>query len=193
MKEIIIATNNKSKLKEFNEILNKFNIKCLGLDDINYNFDIIEDGNTFKENALIKAKTVFEFCSKPVLADDSGLCIDSLNNEPGIYSARYKNLNSFEEKMNYILNTISTNRKAFFNCTLCLYTNDNIYYFEGILNGNISYSITGDNGFGYDPIFIAEGYNETLAQLSYDEKNIISHRSKAVRKFVGFINENNIF
>ncbi len=94
MKEIIIATNNDGKLKEFNEIFNKFNIKCLGLKDINFNDEIIEDKETFKENALIKAKTIFEYCNKPVISDDSGLCVDALNNAPGVYSARYMNLNS---------------------------------------------------------------------------------------------------
>lgn len=194
MKEIIIATNNKSKLKEFNEILNEYNIKCLGLFDINFTDDIIEDGTTFKENAFIKAKTIFDITNKPVLADDSGLCVIELNNAPGIYSARYMGFNSFDEKMDYIINQIKDkNTDAFFNCTLCLYTQNDVYYFEGILNGNISLEKKGENGFGYDPVFIPNNYDKTLAQLNSDIKNKISHRSEAIKKLINFLNENNIF
>lgn len=193
MKEIIIATHNLGKLNEFNKILNKYNIKCIGLHELNYNEDIVEDGTTFQENAFIKAKTIFNIFNKPVLADDSGLCVKSLNNEPGIYSARYRNLNSFDEKMDYILNNIKEDRSAFFNCTLCLYTKDDVYYFEGILNGNISTYKLGENGFGYDPIFIPNNYSISLAQLESNEKNNISHRSEAIKKLMVFLNEKNIF
>ncbi|MFI3329845.1 MAG: RdgB/HAM1 family non-canonical purine NTP pyrophosphatase, partial [bacterium] len=179
--------------KEFNEILNKYNIKCLGLNDLNYNDDIIEDGTTFKENALIKAKTVFEIYNKPVLSDDSGLCVKALDNAPGIYSARYMNLDTFEEKMDYILSRLTEQRNAHFNCTLCLYTKDNQYYFEGILDGSIDYKQTGSNGFGYDPIFIPTGYDVSLANLSSETKNKISHRNNAIEKLLEFLNENNIF
>lgn len=193
MKEIIIATHNLGKLNEFNKILNKYNIKCIGLHELNYNEDIVEDGTTFQENAFIKAKTIFNIFNKPVLADDSGLCVKSLNKEPGIYSARYRNLNSFDEKMDYILNNIKEDRSAFFNCTLCLYTKDDVYYFEGILNGNISTYKLGENGFGYDPIFIPNNYSISLAQLESNEKNNISHRSEAIKKLMVFLNEKNIF
>ncbi len=193
MKEIIVATHNLGKLKEFNEILNVYGIKCLGLNDINYHEEIIEDGTTFKENALIKAKTIFNIYNKPVLADDSGLCIKALNNEPGIYSARYMNLDSFEEKMNYILTKLSTERSAFFNCTLCLYTSNKEYYFEGFLNGTIDTKLSGTNGFGYDPFFIPENFNISLANLPSETKNSISHRNDAIKKLIGFLNETNIF
>ncbi len=194
MNEIIIATSNKGKLKEFNEILNKFNIKVLGLNDINYNDEIIENGLTFKENACIKAKTIFEYTNKPVIADDSGLCVKALNNAPGIHSARYMNLDSFEEKMDYILDKIKDNdRTAFFNCTLCLYTKNDVYYFEGFLNGSLSMTRLGENGFGYDPIFIPNNYRNTLAQLDSTTKNNISHRNDAIKKLMVFLNENNIF
>lgn len=193
MKEIIIATNNNGKLKEFNKILNKFDIKCLGLKDINFTDEIVEDKETFKENALIKAKSLYEFCGKPVIADDSGICVDALNNQPGVYSARYMNLETFDEKMNYILNRIDKNRKAFFNCTICLYNGKEEYYFEGILNGTISAKQLGSNGFGYDPIFIPNDFNQTLAQLNDDIKNSISHRKQAIDKLMEFLNETNIF
>ncbi len=193
MKEIIIATHNDGKLKEFKYVLKKYNINCIGLSDLNFYEDIIEDGSTFEENALIKAKYIYDIYKKPVLSDDSGLCISALNNEPGIYSARYKGLETFEEKMNYILSKISSDRSAYFTCTLCLYTHDNISYFEGRLSGEIDYKITGANGFGYDPFFIPNNYNESLACLSSEEKNNISHRSEAIRKFAEYLNEKNIF
>ncbi|MFI3251522.1 MAG: RdgB/HAM1 family non-canonical purine NTP pyrophosphatase [bacterium] len=193
MHEIIIATSNKGKLKEFNEILNKYNIKCIGLEELCYADEIVEDGLTFKENAFIKGKTIFELFNKPVLSDDSGLCVKALNNAPGIHSARYMNLDSFDEKMDYILEQLHEQRDAFFNCTLCLYTSENVYYFEGILNGIISKEKNGTNGFGYDPIFIPNGYEKTLAQLDSNEKNNISHRSEATKLLLNFLNENNIF
>lgn len=193
MHEIIIATSNKGKLKEFNEILNKYNIKCIGLEELCYADEIVEDGLTFKENAFIKGKTIFELFNKPVLSDDSGLCVKALNNAPGIHSARYMNLDSFDEKMDYILEQLHEQRDAFFNCTLCLYTSENVYYFEGILNGVISKEKNGTNGFGYDPIFIPNGYEKTLAQLDSNEKNNISHRSEATKLLLNFLNENNIF
>lgn len=195
MKEIIIATQNVGKLKEFNDILNPYGIKCIGLNELNYFEDIIEDGNTFEENALIKANTIFGKFKKPVIADDSGLCVKALNNEPGIYSARYKNLNSFEEKMNSILTQLETkdNKEAYFNATLALVTNTSNYIFEGIMEGTINNEIQGENGFGYDPIFIPNTYNKTLAQLTKEEKNKISHRRKAIDKLLEFLNENNIF
>lgn len=194
MREIIVATSNLGKLKEFNEIFNVYNIKCIGLSELNYFDDIVEDGSTFQENALIKAKTIFNKFNKPVLSDDSGLCVKALNNAPGIHSARYMNLNSFDEKMDYILKKIENeNRDAFFNCTLCLYTNEKQVFFEGILEGEISFDKNGVNGFGYDPIFIPNGFDKTLAQLDSNTKNRISHRSNAIEKLLGFLNENNIF
>lgn len=194
MNEIIIATNNKGKLKEFNEILNEYNIKCLGLEDIGFNDDIVEDGATFKGNALIKAKTIFDYTNKPVVSDDSGLCVTSLNNAPGIHSARYMNLETFDEKMDYIINQLINKEKdAHFNCTLCLYTKNEIYYFEGLLNGKISNEKMGKNGFGYDPIFIPNNYTQTLAQLDSKTKNNISHRNNAIKKLMDFLSENNIF
>ncbi len=193
MKEIILATHNDGKLKEFNEILNPLNIKCLGLKELDYYDDIIEDGNTFEENALIKARIIYERFNKPVLADDSGLCIKQLNNEPGIYSARYMNLETFKLKMEYILDKMNNvDREAFFNCTLVLKTSEE-FVFEGIMEGSISNGILGDNGFGYDPIFIPNGYDKTLAQLSNEVKNKISHRKNAIDKLLEYLNENNIF
>lgn len=193
MNEIIIATHNNGKLKEFEEIFKKYNIKCISLSDLNFNEEIIEDGDTFKENALIKAKTIFDKFNKPVISDDSGLCIKALNNEPGIFSARYMNLDSFDEKMDYILSKLTEQRSAFFNCTICLYNKEGYNFFEGILEGQISVDKNGQNGFGYDPIFIPNGYNETLACLNSDVKNKISHRAKGIKKLMEYFNESNIF
>lgn len=193
MKEIIIATNNKGKLIEFNQLLNKYGIKAIGLEAIGFNEDIVEDGNTFKENALIKAQTIFKLYNKPVLADDSGLCVKALDNAPGIYSARYMGLDTFDEKMDYILNRLDDERDAFFNCTLCLYTSSSVYYFEGVLDGVISKQKQGSNGFGYDPIFIPNNFDVTLAQIDSNVKNEISHRGNAINLLMEFLNENNIF
>lgn len=187
--KIILASNNKGKIKEFKEILSKFNIEIVSLEEIGFTGIIEEAGNTFKENALIKAKTIFDIYNIPVLSDDSGICIRALNYEPGIYSARYHGLSDGSEKNNFILKKLEniTDRYAFFECSIILYLEkDKYHHFKGIVEGNIDYLEKGEHGFGYDPIFIPMGYNLTFGELGNDVKHQISHRGKAVKAMLEY-------
>ena len=191
--KIILATGNKNKLKEVKEILPEAEIEGCKT-------DVEETGKTFKENALIKAQAVWDelrlkgINDAIVIADDSGLCVDALNGEPGIYSARYmgedtpyqkKNL-SIIEKLNGLE---GKERSARFTCAMCAIMPDGEKIFvEEYMEGEISKEIKGDNGFGYDPILFLPEYNKTSAQLSPEEKNAISHRGKALRKMASEIN-----
>ena len=182
MKEIILATYNNNKKKEF---LNLFgsNIKLKTLKEINFNQKIIEDGKSFIENAIKKCEAVYKKINKPVIADDSGLCVEALNGEPGIYSARYggQSLND-TERYQYLLSQIKgiKNLNASFVCALVLYFNKNkMYIIQEEVKGEITFTPKGNNGFGYDPIFYIPELKKTTAELSDNEKNKISHRGKA--------------
>ena len=191
MKTIVIATNNQNKIKEFNDILKNKNIKFLSLKDINYNEEIIEDGNTFKENALIKAKKVALDTGYITLSDDSGLCVDALGGAPGIFSARYSGEGSLENNKLLLKNMDGiTNRRAKFVCAICLYYPDGKYIFSvGEVNGLIAETLSGDNGFGYDPLFYLPEYNKTMAEINSSIKNKISHRANAIRKLGELVDE----
>lgn len=188
--KVILASNNKGKVKEFKELLARFNIEVLSLSDVNFHDDIIEDGNTFTENALIKAKTIYDIYRLPVIADDSGLCTLALNLEPGIYSARYGNKKTDIERTNLLLKNMEgvSDRRAYFHCSLVFYMADGIYKeFIGKVMGNLDFVPKGDNGFGYDVIFIPDGYDQTFGELDSDIKNKISHRAVAVRSFIEYL------
>ncbi len=187
MIKIVLATKNKGKIKE---IINKtknipFEFECLS----NYPLipDIKEDGHTFSENAQLKAKYVSEYTRLPALADDSGLEIDYLDKKPGIYSARWGN-NDCERILNALQSLKNANnkqRKARFRCVMCLsLPGGDLYFTEGNCEGYIASSPKGKYGFGYDPIFIPEGYKRTFAQLGENIKNKISHRSIALEKMI---------
>lgn len=190
MKKIVLASNNKHKLDEFRKILKDYTI--LSLSDIGFNDDIIEDGQTFEENALIKAKTISNYLKKEnkeylVIADDSGLCVKSLNNEPGIFSARYAGIptDSKKNREKLINNLIGKNKEAYFNCTIVLYyPNDTYKTFEGLTEGTIIEEERGNNGFGYDSIFYSNDLNKTFAEASEEEKNSVSHRGRAINKML---------
>ena len=190
MKTIVLATNNKHKLEEFRQILKDYNI--LSLKEIEFNDEIIEDGKTFEENALIKAKTVSNYLKKRnknyiIIADDSGLCVPSLNNEPGIYSARYAGINATDsDNRKKLLNKIKNKDKdAFFNCTIIIYYPNNDYKFaKGKTYGKIIDKEEGKNGFGYDPIFYSNELNKTFGIASEEEKNKVSHRAKAISEML---------
>ena len=187
--DIILASNNNGKIKEFKKILSKFNINVIPMRDINFNEEIVEDGNTFFENALIKAKTIHEFSNLPVISDDSGICVDYLNGEPGIYSARYHGLSGDDERNELLIKLLEgvENRKAHFHCSIVLYiSKDKILHFDGQVYGTIHEKIEGTNGFGYDSIFIPDGYTETFGILDYEIKNKISHRAIAISKLVEY-------
>jgi XTP/dITP diphosphohydrolase len=182
MKEIILATFNKNKKKEFNEIFGS-EVTLITLDEIGFNKKIIENGKSFIENSLIKCKTVYNEFKKPVLADDSGICAEGLKGAPGIYSARFGGEGLTDEKRNlYLLKLLKNinNKNASFVCALTLFINpNNISIIQEELNGVITSNPKGNNGFGYDPIFYLSEYNKTVAELSDDDKNRISHRGKA--------------
>lgn len=186
--EILLATQNEHKKEEILSILPK-NLLLKTFADYNFQEDIEETGKTFQENAFIKAKSGYELASIPSFADDSGLVIEALNGDPGVYSARYAETGSFVDNINKVLKNMKgvKNRKAYFISVICWVNGDEIKYFEGKINGTISTEIKGGQGFGYDPIFIPDGYLKSFAEFSANEKNKISHRALALKKLVRFL------
>lgn len=190
MKKIVFATHNEHKLDEVRTMLEPLGYKVLGAGDLNLP-DIEETGNTFKENALLKAYEAYKYTSLPVLAEDTGLCIRALDNAPGIYTKRYAEKNGgfpkvFEKLAECLAN--ATDRSAYFNCTMALVIDETqAEVFEGIFEGEIIDTPRGENGFGYDPVFVPKGYDKTVAQLTDSEKNTISHRYLALQKVVEYL------
>ena len=189
--ELIIATHNENKVKEFKKKLSsKYLLKSLS--DLNFTEEIPENENSIKKNAIFKSKFIHNIFKSNVFSDDTGLEIESLNNEPGVHSARYsgekkdplKNINLVLKKMNGV-----SNRKARFKTVISLLIDNKNYCFEGIVNGTIIDKPRGDMGFGYDPIFVADNMNKTFAEITLIEKNKISHRAIATNKLIDFLNE----
>jgi XTP/dITP diphosphohydrolase len=188
--ELIFATHNKNKVIEVKSLINQ-NINLLNLSDINFTDDINETATTLEGNALLKAQTIFKKTNLNCFADDSGLLVDALNGEPGVYSARYagEKKNDKENIIKVLRNLHGIeNRKAQFKTVLALIINGNEYLFEGIMLGKITHEKMGTNGFGYDPIFMPHGYSKTFAELTLEEKSKISHRALALNKMIKFIN-----
>lgn len=187
--DLIFASHNENKVFEIATLVgNKY--KILSLNDINFKEEIIEIGYNLQENALIKARTIFNETGKNCFADDTGLLVKSLNNEPGVYSARYAGeQKNADDNMNLLLLNLNkkTDRQAKFTTIIALIMNGNEFIFEGELAGSIISEKKGSNGFGYDPIFKPNGYNNTLAQLDITEKNKISHRALAFKKMIDFL------
>ena len=182
MLEIVFASQNEHKIKEVNEITNPFNVVVVAP---SAGFNPEENAQTFEENSLIKAREAYRVEAekrKFFLADDSGLEIEALNNEPGIYSARYAN--TPEARIQKVLDNLKNkeNRNARFVCAMTLLDENGEILFKtkGICKGKIAFEPTGENGFGYDPIFVPEGYDVSMAELSEETKNIISHRGRAL-------------
>lgn len=190
-KQIVFATNNAHKLEEVSEALKGFyNIKSLK--EIGFYDDIPEPYETLEENALTKSKTIHQKFNIDCFADDTGLEVDALNGAPGVFSARYAGPQcSFEDNVNKLLNELENieNRHARFRTVISLIINGQEYYFEGIVEGEITKERSGNEGFGYDPIFKPNGYDITFAEMSLDLKNKISHRGKAVLKLINFLKE----
>lgn len=188
--ELVFATNNKHKTEEVSKLLlNEYTI--LNLTDIGCTVDIPETGNTFEENATLKSSYVVENYQLDCFADDSGLEIAALNNEPGIYSARYSGEKDDQVNLNLVLQKMEgqQNRKARFKTVISLIQGQKNYLFEGVINGYIRESPIGNQGFGYDPIFVPEGYEQSFAQMDMAQKNEISHRAIAMRKLIAFLKE----
>lgn len=191
MKEIVFATNNRHKLEEVREILSK-SYKVLSLKDIGCFDEIPETAETLEGNALIKAKWVFDKYGFDCFSDDTGLEVDYLNGAPGVYSARYAGENAtFKDNYLKLLDALSSagdsERIARFRTVICLIKSGESFYFDGIVEGKIATYISGDQGFGYDPVFIPNGYQETFAEMGMELKNRISHRALATEKLVDFL------
>ncbi len=187
--QLIFATHNKNKVKEVKSLIPK-TIDLLSLDDINLLTEIEETESTIEGNALLKAKTIFEQTGINCFADDSGLLVEALNGAPGVYSARYAGeQKSDEDNIQKLLQTLNneSNRKAHFKTVMALIIDGKDFLFEGIIHGKIITEKIGTNGFGYDPIFIPDGYSETFAQLNSETKNAISHRGIALQKLLEFL------
>jgi XTP/dITP diphosphohydrolase len=189
--QLVFATNNQHKLKEIREIIgNDFEVMSLG--DIGFEGDIPETEDTLEGNARQKTRFISEKTKMNCFADDTGLEIDSLDGRPGVYSARYAGEGcSFEDNINKILEELDgvENRKAKFRCVICLMVDGEEFLFEGRIDGTITKERKGDDGFGYDPVFIPNGYHQTFAEMPPYLKNGISHRGRAMMKMARFIGE----
>jgi XTP/dITP diphosphohydrolase len=193
---MVFATNNKNKLAEIRSILGS-RVEVLSLADIHCNVDIPETADTLEGNALLKAKYVYEHFKMPCFADDTGLEVNALDGAPGVFSARYAGGEGHdsEANMNKLLKELgeNNNRNAQFRTVIALIECDEdgenpvIHEFEGVVKGSIIREQRGGEGFGYDPIFMPEGYDKTFAELGNDIKNTISHRARAVRKLVAYL------
>ncbi len=193
MKSICFASNNAHKLSEIRSALQAFDIEIKSLKECFIEDELPETGNTLHANALQKAMYVFDNYKIPCFSDDTGLIVTALNGEPGVYSARYagepadaeKNIQKLLEKMRAI-----TNRDAKFATVIAfVVSKDEYYFFEGEIEGTIAEEKSGSTGFGYDPIFVPNGYSSTFAELGAEIKNKISHRTNAVQSFVDFFNK----
>lgn len=188
MIELIFATNNAHKLAEVQAIVgNKFLLKSLA--DINCQDDIPETGHTFQENAQQKTDYLVNKYGLYCFGDDSGLEIDALNAEPGVYSARYSGSRDMDKNISLVLEKMKGmhNRKAQFKTVISLFLNEQQHFFEGSIQGTIIEELRGKDGFGYDPIFVPDGYEQTFAEMTAEEKNAISHRAIAVGKLADFL------
>ena len=188
LKELVIASHNKGKIAEFEKMLAPLGVKIYSADDLNLP-DVEETGITFAENAILKAEALAKISGKPCLADDSGLCVDALGGRPGVYSARYAPNRDFDKAIVMLVNEIKESKSedwsAHFSCVLALKRpNKEIELFEGRVDGKIIEHRRGENGFGFDPVFVPDGYEKTFAEMSADDKKKISHRGRAVEKFL---------
>lgn len=188
LKELVIASHNQGKIKEFKEMLAPFGVKVYSATELNLP-DVEETGVTFAENAALKAEALAKISGKPCLADDSGLCVDALGGRPGVYSARYAPNRDFDKAMNRLICELkSVNTKdwsAHFSCVLALKEpSQNVRFFEGRVDGKIIENRKGSNGFGFDPIFVPDSFSKTFAEMTAEEKKEVSHRGKAVKLFL---------
>ena len=187
--KLVFASNNKNKIAEIQQQVGA-QFQIVSLEDIGCFVDIPETAETIEGNAILKANYVTENLGLPCFADDTGLEIESLNNEPGVYSARYAGeQKNAEDNMNLVLQKLAskTNRKAQFKTIIALNINNQQYLFEGIVNGEITLEKSGNQGFGYDPVFQPEGFSTTFAQMTMEQKSVISHRGIAVQKLINFL------
>ena len=189
MMKLILASNNAKKMKELRAILSDMDVEILSQREAGCNFEVDETGTTFAENAYLKAKAVFDATGEATVADDSGLMVEALGGEPGVYSARYApggHDATDKERYEYLLKKMgdTENRKAkFVSSICCLLPDGRIIRTEGECHGRILTEPCGEGGFGYDPVFMPDGYNDSMAVLGTELKNRISHRARALAKF----------
>ena len=188
MSYIVAATKNAHKVEEYRELLKDQNVEIKSLLDYPGYIEVEESGSTFQENAEIKAVAACKYCDVPAFADDSGLEVEALDGAPGIFSARYAPTDS--ERIAKLLKALEgkENRKAQFRTAICLIEGGEKHLFEGIVKGEIIREKKGSSGFGYDPVFVPEGYSETFAEMGAEEKNRISHRARAVQRLCDYLN-----
>jgi len=192
-KKFVIATNNPHKVFEFKKILAPLGITCYSLKEMGIVCDAEETGVTFAENAYIKAKAVYDICKLPTVADDSGICVEALGGKPGVYSARYGGEGYDDEGRMYLLlknMEKQENRTANFTSSIsCVIDDETVISAEGYIFGQLTLEPRGTNGFGYDPIFLPDGYDQTTAEMESEAKNAISHRGNALRALVEKLKE----
>jgi len=194
--KFVLASANPGKIKEMREILQDFSIDIITRDELGLDIDVAETGTTFTENAMIKANAICKATSLPAVADDSGLCIDALDGAPGLYTSSFggENLDS-EGRCNYLLEKLQKveHRSAKFVCTIvCAFPDGSLISAQGECLGKIAMAPRGTSGFGYDPVFIPEGSDLTMAELPPEKKNMISHRGKALREFSSLLKTSNL-
>jgi len=192
--KILLATKNPGKIREMNRMFSDTGVEFVGLDTLEEVPEVTEDGRTYHENAMKKAMTFYNLASMPTLAEDSGLEVDALNGAPGIFSARFAGENATDRENNEkLLNLLRgiprEKRTGRFVSVLCLIVDGSPYFFEGEVRGSILEHPKGESGFGYDPVFVPEGYDMTFAELGADVKNQISHRARAMNKLKDFLKE----
>ena len=188
LKELVIASHNQGKIKEFKDMLAPFGVKVYSALELNLP-DVEETGTTFKENAALKAETLSRISNKACLADDSGLCVNALGGRPGVYSARYAPNRNFDIAMTKLISELQDSNasdwSAYFTCILALKEPGRATrFYEGRINGSIIKDRRGDKGFGFDPIFVPEGFTQTFAEMSTEQKSLISHRGRALKAFL---------
>ena len=188
MKKLVFASNNKGKIKEVSDMLAPLGYEIICLKDVGFFDEIIEDGSTFFENSLIKAKTVYDFCHLPTIADDSGLMVDALGGAPGVYSARYSGEFATDESNKALLLTkmkgVADRRAKFVTVFTYVDENGNVYQTEGQTSGVIAEQEIGSGGFGYDSLFISDDLNLSFGLATEEQKNSVSHRSRALKKML---------
>ena len=185
--KLVLATQNPKKLKEMNEILSHLGVEVVSEAELGVRIEVEETGDTFTDNARLKATAVMQATGLPAVADDSGLCVDALNGGPGVYSARFGG-EGLDDKGRYtlLLEMLrgQTDRAAHFHTSIvCAFPNGDELVCEGECPGTIAFAPMGEGGFGYDPVFMPDGYDKSMAQLGTDFKNTISHRARALAKF----------
>ncbi len=189
--QLCFVTNNKNKLLEVSSILQPI-VKINSLDDIGFYDQIPETGSTLEENSLVKAKCIYDKFGMNCFADDTGLEIDALDGDPGVYSARYAGLDcNADDNINLVLNNMKgvSNRKAIFRTVITLFLDSEQFSFEGRVDGKISLESKGNFGFGYDPIFVPNGFDNTFGEMRSIDKNKISHRKKAINRLSLFLDK----